>query len=125
MMTHSLLLVFEENASYSAIRAFIRSYHKEKPTAFLAGNDLSAIGAIKALQGEGYQVPKDFSVIGFDDIDILEYFKPKLTTIHNSIIPQGELAVEHLIDLIENKSEGKAFILEGKLIERESTRKLD
>ncbi len=47
---------------------------------FIGGNDLSAIGCMKALIDMGYHVPEDISVIGFDDISIASYFNPKLST---------------------------------------------
>lgn len=111
---------FEEDAAYQAVQEFLLKFPEHQPSAFLAGNDLSAIGAIKGLRDLGYRVPEDFSVIGFDGIDLLEYFEPRLTTIKNPINQQGELAVRHLIDLIQGKQSGCSFELSGKLIEGQS-----
>lgn len=115
---------FEETAAYASVRSFFRNYHGVFPTAFLAGNDLSAIGTVKALKDLGYRVPEDFSVMGFDDIDLLEYFTPAMSTVHNPIAKQGALAVEHLLDLINERATGKTFVLEGELLIRKSTARL-
>lgn len=110
---------FEEAASYSAVKAFVRS-GKELPDAFFAANDLSAIGCIKALKSEGIVVPDDVSVIGFDDIDISEVFIPAITTVNNPIIRQGILAVESVLSVIQQKGEGKLEKLDGSLVVRDS-----
>ena len=85
---------------------------------FLQG--MISVGCINALNVEGYQVPDDISVIGFDDIDIAQYYKPSLTTVKNPIARQGVLAVDTLVALIEEKEEGRIKQLEGRLIVRES-----
>ncbi|HEX3076856.1 MAG TPA: LacI family DNA-binding transcriptional regulator [Lachnospiraceae bacterium] len=115
---------FEEEYTYNAIKSFLRFHSSELPDAFLAGNDLSAIGCIKALQADGYLIPEDVSVMGFDDIDIAQYFSPSLTTVRNPIARQGRLAIDTLIDMIEEKEQGTTIKLEGSLIVRNScTRK--
>lgn len=111
---------FEEEYTYNAVKSFIRFHSEQLPDAFVAGNDLSAIGCIKALQSDGYRVPEDISVIGFDDIDIAQYFKPSLTTVRNPIARQGILAVDTLVSMIEEKEAGSVKRLEGNLIIRES-----
>lgn len=113
---------FEEVIAYKEIIKFFKIKKESLPTAFLAGNDLSAIGTIKALMHLGYKVPDDFSVSSFDGIDLLNYFSPKITTVKNPIIEQGKLVVNHLIDLLEGKCTAEAFILEGKLIKADSTK---
>ncbi|MCM3634795.1 MULTISPECIES: LacI family DNA-binding transcriptional regulator [Paenibacillus] len=112
---------FEEEGSYNAVKYFMHKHAEKLPTAFLAGNDLSAIGCIRALKSEGYDVPKDFSVLGFDDIDIAPYFNPPLTTVRNPIKRQGVMVIEHLIDLIQQKEQGKIEKLPGEMIVRGST----
>lgn len=112
---------FEEEFSYNSMKTFIRSNFSNMPDAFLAANDLSAIGSIKALQSEGYKVPDDISVIGFDDIDISQYFHPPLTTVKNPIVRQGILAVDILLDMINKNKASKIVKLDGKLIVRSSS----
>lgn len=111
---------FEEEYTYNAMKMFVRFHAQKMPDAFLAGNDLSAIGCIKVLVEEGYQVPEDVSVMGFDDIDIAQYFTPALTTVKNPIARQGVEAVNTLIGLIERNEEGSIQMLEGNLVVRNS-----
>lgn len=112
---------YETVGGYNAVKAFIHRYPGEIPDAFLAANDLSAIGCIEALDSEGLRVPTDVSVMGFDDIDIAQYYKPALTTVRNPISRQGVLAVQHLIELINEEQTGKILKLPGKVIARNST----
>ncbi|MGO3196621.1 LacI family DNA-binding transcriptional regulator [Vagococcus salmoninarum] len=113
--------LFEEEVSFNAVKSFIRNPDNQRPDAFMAANDLSAIGCIKALKAEGFSVPEDFSVTGFDDIEIAEYFSPAITTVRNPIARQGIIAVQQLIKQIENEAEGQILNLNGDLIIRNST----
>jgi LacI family transcriptional regulator len=91
-------------------------------TALLAFNDGSAIGAIRAFRDAGLKVPKDVSVIGFDDIDQAAFHVPRLTTIRQPLIRMGELAASTLIKRIEHPEEKPGEILvEPMLVVREST----
>lgn len=112
---------FEEEGSYNAVKAFLNVYSEKVPDAFLAGNDLSAIGCIRALNSEGYDIPKDITVMGFDDIDIAQYFNPPLTTVRNQIKKQAILVIDHLIQLIQDKEQGKIERLPGEIIVRKSS----
>jgi len=111
---------FDKEFTYNTILSFIKTRAKDLPDAFLAGNDSSAIGCIEALVREGYQVPEDVSVMGFDDIDIAKFYKPPLTTIRNPISQQGMLAVKTLVNLVNEQEEGKLKRLEGTLVVRNS-----
>ncbi|MDE1549693.1 LacI family DNA-binding transcriptional regulator [Jeotgalibaca caeni] len=112
--------LFEEESAYKAVKAFYKKYKFDFPDGFLAGNDLSAIGCIKALTSDGWKVPKDISVMGFDDIEIAEYYKPALTTVRNPISRQGILAIRHLLDIMTQQSEGEIHRLPGTIIGRDS-----
>lgn len=112
---------YVKEGGYNAVKEFIREYPGDIPNAFLAGNDLSAIGCIEALESEGLRVPEDISVMGFDDIQIAQYHDPSLSTVRNSIARQGVLSVQHVIDMIEGKETGRIWKLPGKIIGRDST----
>ncbi|MCM3784961.1 LacI family transcriptional regulator [Neobacillus mesonae] len=112
---------FEEEGSYGAVKSFVNVQGGKLPDAFLAGNDLSAIGAMRALKSLGYEIPQDINVVGFDDIDIAQYFTPPLTTVRNQIARQGMLVVNHLIRMIQKKEQGRHEKLPGELIVRGST----
>lgn len=113
---------FEEDATFLAVRNLIES-NIGLPDAFFAANDVSAIGCIKALQAAGFSVPEDIGVIGFDDIELCQYFSPKLTTMNNPIKKQGIMAVLTILDMIQGKNSGMIEKLKGRLIERESCKK--
>jgi len=72
---------------YQAMLRILAS--RDKPTAVLASNDLTAIGALGAIFKCGLRVPDDISVIGFDDIQLSAYTSPPLTTVH---VPHAEIA---------------------------------
>lgn len=113
---------FEKEVAESSIRAFLEK-GLPIPDAFFAANDLSAIGAIEALTEAGHQVPKDIMVIGVDDIEQGEWFKPTLTTIKTGFKEQGAIAVRKLIKLINEEETGTIERLPGKVIERESSQR--
>jgi DNA-binding LacI/PurR family transcriptional regulator len=91
-------------------------------TALFAYNDISAIGAIRALQEHGLRVPQDVSVIGFDDIPGAAFYTPSLTTVRQPLNRMGEVAAQTLLERIEGKKEYPPEIaIEPELIVREST----
>lgn len=73
-----------------------------RPTAVLAMSDAMAIGAMNVARDEGWAVPADLSIVGFDDIDFAQYSDPPLTTVHQPIRGKGEEAVRLLLATIEN-----------------------
>ncbi len=78
---------------------------RELPTAFFADNDMIALGAMQALQKNGFSIPEDISIVGFDDITLGEAFSPGLTTVSVDIRAMGRLAVRRLIEQIQNRDE--------------------
>lgn len=113
--------MFEENVTYAAVIGRARLSDGDLPTAFVAGNDQSAIGCMKALDFLGYKVPEEISVAGFDDIEISQYFSPALTTVRNPIEEQGRRAVDQMMELLEMKKLGSSIVLQGALMVRGST----
>jgi LacI family transcriptional regulator len=69
-----------------------------RPTAVFAANDYMAVGAMGALQDHGVRVPEDLAIVGFDDIPLVRYLTPPLTTVHVDVLRFGERAVELLIE---------------------------
>ncbi|HLA96049.1 MAG TPA: LacI family DNA-binding transcriptional regulator [Pyrinomonadaceae bacterium] len=112
---------------YVAARKLLAN--KRDFTAIFAFNDISAIGAIRALQEAGLRVPEDVSVLGFDDIYIAPYFQPSLTTIRQPLFEMGKLSAQTLLrnlSKIENKEEiPKIEMVEPELIVRNSTAKVN
>ncbi|MDR2677831.1 MAG: LacI family transcriptional regulator [Zoogloeaceae bacterium] len=92
-------------------------------SALFAASDELAIGAIRVLKDEGIRVPEDISVIGFDDIEIANYFIPRLTTIHQPIKEIGDHAALGLHRRISGGIHiDPEIVIPHKLIIRESTR---
>lgn len=94
-------------------------------TALFAFNDISAIGAIRALQEAGLRVPEDVSVLGFDDIYAAEFHNPALTTIRQPLFEMGALAGKTLLNAISNANADceipQTLTVEPELIVRGST----
>lgn len=70
-------------------------------TAWFCSNDMTAIGAMRAVKEHGLQIPEDISIISIDDIDTAQYLTPMLTTVHIPIEEMGKMAAKTLIDRIE------------------------
>lgn len=91
-------------------------------TGVFAFNDLMAIGAIKSLSNHGINVPKDVSVIGYDDIFMAQITDVPLTTIHQPVVEIGYEAAKLIIN---NNSVNEKIVLEPKLVIRESVKIID
>ncbi len=90
--------------------------------AIVCGNDLIAFGVMKVLQENGIEVPRDVSVIGYDDISFSSFLFPKLTTVHQPTYELGEIAAHMIVDEIEKrKSDAKRIRLEPYLVVRETS----
>ena len=91
----------------------------ELPTAILAANDLMAIGAMRAFQEKGLNVPEDISIMGYDDINFANIVTPALTTIHQ---PTYELGIKS-VELLLNNNLQNVVISGNKIICRNSVKK--
>ena len=97
---------------------------KEIPTAFFIASDPMAIGAYKAIAEEGYKIPEDISIIGFDDIITAQYLTPSLTTVKVFTDFMGDVAFDLLLEKIkEERNLSKKVVLPVKLIVRDSCAK--
>jgi DNA-binding LacI/PurR family transcriptional regulator len=98
---------------------------RKKPfTALFAYNDISAIGAIRALQEQGLRVPQDVSVMGFDDIPGAAFNTPTLTTVRQPLARMGQVAAQTLLERIAGRDDYPPEIaIEPELVVRESTGK--
>ncbi|WP_274652287.1 LacI family DNA-binding transcriptional regulator [Paenibacillus humicola] len=95
-------------------------------TAVIGSNDETAIGALRAVQEYDHNVPKQMSIVGFDDITISEWVYPSLTTVRQPFQDIGMKAAEGLLQKIEGGGKGPAdhFLLKPRLIIRDSCGKL-
>jgi len=92
-------------------------------TALLAYNDISAIGAMRAFHEAGFEIPRDISVVGFDDIPAAAFHYPSLTTVRQPLHRMGELAVETLVERLEggNEKMQREIAVQPEIVVREST----
>jgi DNA-binding LacI/PurR family transcriptional regulator len=93
-------------------------------TAIFAFNDVSAIGAIRAVREAGLRVPQDVSVVGFDDVQSAAFQNPALTTVRQPLRTMGILAAETIVKQIASPSEHAAarqIVVDPELVVRDST----
>lgn len=95
--------------------------HSARPSAIMAMNDLMAGGAIQACKEAGLEIPRDISVIGFDNREFSAFITPKLTTMSLPLREMGNKSIEIISGLVNNKmpSENK-FSFKCKMVVRES-----
>lgn len=109
---------FSEEKAYHEIYRMYSSLEVDKPTGIFAANDIMAIGAMNALKDLGYNVPRDVSIIGFDDISISKYLTPGLTTMRCNFDKIASVSVNSLIDLIEHRDVVRHVELPVEFVER-------
>lgn len=98
---------------------------KEEATALVFCNDYFAIEAMDYFSHRGIRIPEDFSVTGFDDIDMARLSSPRLTTVHQGVSRRGHVAVEKLIAALEKRPvEERDTRIPVELVIRESAQKI-
>ena len=113
---------FKIKGGYQVMKRFLKL--TEPPSAIFAANDLLALGAMQAIQKKNFHVPEDFSVVGFNDIELASFVYPALTTIRQPMLEMGALAVNMLLKIIEDgEFNQRKIVLKPKLIIRESCKK--
>ncbi|MDK2800237.1 MAG: hypothetical protein PWQ70_1856 [Clostridiales bacterium] len=115
----------DEIYEYKNGKALVKRMIEEKnlPTGIICINDMTAFGVIQELFKNKIKVPKDVSVVGFDNIPVSEMISPPLTTIDQCTYEMGSMAAELLInDLEDEKRKEITISLKPTLIVRESTR---
>lgn len=93
---------FSAESGYQMMKKLIHEDHL--PTAVFAASDPIAIGAMRALYENGYKIPEDISVMGFDDINVASFSNPPLTTIHAPAEFMGEYAAHYITLLAKDLS---------------------
>jgi LacI family transcriptional regulator len=97
---------------------------RERPTALLCSNDMTAIGVMREAFELGIAVPQELSVIGFDDTRLADFMIPPLTTIQMSQTELGTLAFNALLKEVKRAApvaSGTEYVLKTHLILRNST----
>jgi DNA-binding LacI/PurR family transcriptional regulator len=91
-------------------------------TAVFAANDEMALGAMRAMFEAGREVPRDVSIIGFDDVPFARYLTPSLTTVRQDFKEIGQRSVDMLLEAIRGVDDsGVRAAITLELVVREST----
>jgi LacI family transcriptional regulator len=98
--------------------------HYPAISAVMCSNDRSALGLYRALHSKGIRIPKDISVIGFDDEPWTAYLEPPLTTLRQPAKEVGQLAAKQVLAELAGTSKAKHHILPVEFIERMSVCKI-
>ncbi len=93
----------------------------DPPTAVFCYNDMTALGVLRTLRVHGLHVPADISLVGFDDLFIVSYTEPQLTTVRQPMQQMGRMAMESLLQLMSGQPSEEAVKVPAELIVREST----
>ena len=114
---------YDPDSGYAAIRQALNSVSRNDfPDALLISNDAMAIGALKAFKEAEIGVPKDVSIISFNDTISAQYANPPLSSIRIESSEMGRRAVDLLIDRLDSPDRIPYMIMLGtKLILRESS----
>lgn len=124
-------LVFDETLQYEMARYSLEGAYQAAQrllnkdlgtTAIFAMSDVMAIGAMRAIADQGLEIPKDISIIGFDGIDLVNYYNPKLTTISQLQDKLAKNSVDILLRQIEKKDKPLHKILSYELQEGDSVK---
>jgi len=114
--------VNDGDGGYAAMLKIITRF--PRPTAVFAADDMIAIGALKAAMNSGLSVPRDISVVGFDDIYMSRFVTPTLTTVRQPIEEMSNRAMELIVDLIakhEVAENERSIKIQPELVVRESS----
>lgn len=110
-------------AAFSAVASFLQETNEALPSALIALNDLTAVGAMRAALDHGLKVPGDLSVVGMDNTYLAEYLPIRLTTVEQPYAEMARQTVGLFVDAVENHGVEVRHSLRvpSRLVVREST----
>ncbi|OAS88389.1 MULTISPECIES: LacI family DNA-binding transcriptional regulator [Metabacillus] len=118
----SMIIEGKANSFENGYRIGTEIAKNQQMTAIFTSSDITALGIMKSLNDSGKRIPKDISIVGFDDLMISRYSSPSLTTIRQDVFRKGAVSAETAIDAIENKDlQPKQIMLPVELVVRDST----
>jgi DNA-binding LacI/PurR family transcriptional regulator len=94
---------------------------QQRPTAVFCYNDMSALGVMQEADAIGLRIPRDLSIVGFDDLFFASQLRPPLTTVRQPKKEIGRRAMAQLLALIRGEQAGQTILIKGELVMREST----
>jgi LacI family transcriptional regulator len=111
---------FEQDIAYLSMKSFLAKPDRPAFDAVFAGDDSAAIGVMDALDQAKLSVPRDVSVVGFDDMRHSAFLNPPLTTIKAPTHEVGRIAAKNLFDIISNQPVEATALLSTEIIIRQS-----
>ena len=112
---------FSAQSGFAAASALLDN-HRGKFTAVVAANDQMALGAIRAFEENKIRVPRDISIVGFDDMPEAEFFRPPLSTVKHDFARLGQLGVRCLLAQVNGISSfPKVHSVKSTFVKRLST----
>lgn len=95
--------------------------HPDPPTAVFAGNDFIALGLLAAADVHGLSIPRDLSIVGFDDIPFCTYVRPRLSTVQQPVSTLAQRCVDLLVTQLETPDAApRTEVLPVRLVVRDS-----
>lgn len=116
---------FSKEDGYNAMNHILEL--EKQPTAIFCASDMIAIGAIQAIKEAGLSIPEDYSIVGFDGIDLGQLISPRLTTIKQNTRRIGEISaslIQQMIDDKEHRQLTETTTVDTVLLAGETTRVL-
>ena len=114
----------EPNSCYEATKELLAL--EDRPTCILFSDDYAYIGGNRAIAEAGLKIPDDISVVGYDGIHMAKVISPRLTTWEQNTKELGRIALDKLIERIENPRTAipEHIVVEGRLLEGETVRQI-
>lgn len=117
----SIECMYDYERGVKAARELLQKF--PKVDGIIASNDMVAISVYKVLTRQGYRIPEDIQIVGFDDVKFSRLFTPEITTVSQPIREMGMMAAGIIIRHVEGEKYQRENIFDVELIERETTRK--
>ncbi len=116
--------IYESEFSFESAFAVTKKILAQKPEAILAVSDLMACAAVQAARAKRLNIPRDISIVGYDDVLYSTINQIQITTVHQPIEEMCKRATQILIDMIENEAAGyERELLEPHIVIRETTKR--
>ncbi|MET0435209.1 MAG: substrate-binding domain-containing protein, partial [Cellulomonas sp.] len=112
---------FTARGGAEATHALLDRAPDERPTAVLYGNDTMAVAGAVVAQSRGLVLPRDLSVVGFDDAELSAHVRPALTTVRTDPYAWGAVAARTLLDVVHGRGAGDVELDPPRLVVRDST----
>jgi DNA-binding LacI/PurR family transcriptional regulator len=117
----AFLIATDEGANAGELSTFRLLTREVRPTALFCYDDMTALGALRAIRALNLRCPWDVSVVGFDDIPIAAYLEPSLTTVRQPMHEMGVRAMQVVIELLRGEEPSRQVIMPGELVARASS----